>query len=261
MHQTDGLNMARRAHSLAQTDHAPAEHAHLHRHAADQQSTAICTDRQPHQQITKLCTQTGNPPAEQRLCIQSGSPIAEQRAVRIGRQLISRAQRCAYRLATHQQGKSYAHRQAAHQQTTKLCIQSGSPPAEHKAVHTVRQPTSRGVVRSIVERGDLRVFLQAVKSVLKLASSLLVQGAHWLAEVPVGGRGVQVQARRGVVSQHPGEDWILVQVVECTPGQCVQLHQGKFPTSDLLSWEPFGEVTLFWRVTKEELLFLIYIIL
>ena len=155
--------MARGAHSLAQTDHAPAEHPRLHRHAADQQSTAICADLPP----------------------------------------TSRA----------------------------------------KAVHTGRQPTSRGVVRSVVERRNLKVFLQAVKPVLKLPSSLLIQGAHWLAEVPVGGRGIQVQARRGVVSQHPGKDWILVQVIECTPGQCVQLHRSNFPSYDLLSWEAFRGFT------------------
>ncbi len=108
-------------------------------------------------------------------------------------------------------------------------------------MHTVRQPTSRGVVRSVVERRNLRVFLQAVKPVLKLTSSLLVQGAHRFAEVPVGGRGIQVQAGRGVVSQHPGEDWVLVQVIECTPGQCVQLrHEQNF---DLLSSKPFQKVS------------------
>ncbi len=208
--------MARGAHSLAQTDHAPAEHPRLHRHAADQQSTAICADL---------------------------PPTSRAKAVHTGRQPTSRAQSCAYR-------------QAAHQQSTKLCIQAGSPPAEHKAVHTGRQPTSRakavhtgrqptsrGVVRSVVERRNLKVFLQAVKPVLKLPSSLLIQGAHWLAEVPVGGRGIQVQARRGVVSQHPGKDWILVQVIECTPGQCVQLHRSNFPSYDLLSWEAFRGFT------------------
>ncbi|KAA6426335.1 MAG: hypothetical protein FRX49_03446 [Trebouxia sp. A1-2] len=64
------------------------------------------------------------------------------------------------------------------QQSTRLCI-------------PVRQPTSRGIVRSIMERRDLRVFLQAVKPVLKFAPSLLVHGAHRLAEVPISGRGSQ----------------------------------------------------------------------
>ena len=58
--------------------------------------------------------------------------------------------------------------------------------------------------------GYLWVPSKALVSVLELHASLLIQSPNRLAEVPIGPRGVEVQACRGVVSQHPGEDWILV---------------------------------------------------
>ena len=84
LHQTDGQNMACSAHSLAQTDHAPAGHAGLHRHVADPQSTAGCTDLSP--MIRAKAAHTDRPPT-------------------------SRAQ-------------SWAFSQAAHQQSTILCIKA-----------------------------------------------------------------------------------------------------------------------------------------
>ena len=86
-------------------------------------------------------------------------------------------------------------------------------------------PTCRRVVGAIVEGRGVRVLLQALVSVLKLQPPFLAQRSHRFAEVTVGGRGIKIQAGGGVVSQHPGKDWILVQVIKCAPRQCVQLHQ------------------------------------
>lgn len=82
----------------------------------------------------------------------------------------------------------------------------------------------RGVVRPIVKRWNLRVASEALISVLKLLTPLIIQGPNRLAKVPICLWGIQVQCLRSVVCQNPREDRVLVQVIECTPCQCVQLH-------------------------------------
>ena len=79
-------------------------------------------------------------------------------------------------------------------------------------------------MRSIVERWNLRVAPEALISVLELLTPLLIQCTNRLAEVPICLWGIQVQCLRIVVCQNPREDRVLVQVIECTPCQCVQLH-------------------------------------
>ena len=108
---TDEQETSRSARSLARTDHAPAEHASLHRHVADLQSAASCTDL---------------------------PPMSRAKAAHTDRQHISRAQSCAYRRAVDQQSRSCRYRQAVAQRSTKLCIQTCHP----KGMHTDRQLTS-----------------------------------------------------------------------------------------------------------------------
>lgn len=69
-------------------------------------------------------------------------------------------------------------------------------------------------MRAVMKGGDLGVPSQALISGLELLTPLLVQSAHRLAQIPVCLRGIEVQGVGGVVSQHPGEDRVLIQVVE-----------------------------------------------
>ena len=84
--------------------------------------------------------------------------------------------------------------------------------------------TSRGVVRAVMEGRDLGILFQAFKPVLELQPALLIQGPDRFAEIPVAGCRIEVQAWRGVVGKDPGEDWVLIQIIEGAPSQGVQLH-------------------------------------
>ena len=77
--------------------------------------------------------------------------------------------------------------------------------------------TCRGVMGAIMKGGYLWVPSEALVSVLELHAPLLIQGANRLAQVPIGPGGVEVQACRGVVGQHPGEDWLLVEIIDRAP--------------------------------------------
>jgi len=77
---------------------------------------------------------------------------------------------------------------------------------------------------TIVEGGNVVVLPLLIAAIEELPS-LGIQRANGFRQIAEVGRLIQVQRLVGVVGEDPGEDGILVEVVEAAPGDRVQEHE------------------------------------